>query len=84
MSLTVKITGPGQTFELELYYIQKLLEDMGWGVELRNDNPNHTRYPHDEKKMAALLETRKAREKTPNRYKFNTATIIAENMPWGG
>ena len=84
MSLTVKITGPGQTFELELYYIQKLLEDMGWEVELRNDNPNPTQCPPDETKIAALLQARKSREKSPNKFKFNTAVIIAENMPWGG
>ena len=74
--LTVKISGPGQTFDLELHYIKRLLEDMGWTIEEKNEYPAEL----TDEQADDLQKRRSNRTSNLN----GIATVVAIHCPWGG
>jgi hypothetical protein len=90
MTVTIKITGPGQTFSLELLAIKEALEKEGVVVEIQDEFPLEAGMTLERHRAetaqwwieADALCDSKGTPRWDRRQRH--VKIIAEHCPWGG
>ncbi|HET8688244.1 MAG TPA: hypothetical protein VFM18_16550 [Methanosarcina sp.] len=72
----ITISGPGQTFDVELEVIKRALQQFGFIVEVSDDYPfvGNERFPTIDDFM----------EKSKERVKKTKIHIQTKHVPWGG
>jgi hypothetical protein len=76
--LRITISGPGQTFDVEIEYIKRVLEEMGWEVSVKDEfrkSLSDVEFEHG-------ISLRK--DINVNSTIEHHAEIIADHCCWGG
>lgn len=82
--IQITITGPGQTFDLELAVIKEALEAEGFPVEIHDAYPNTDHTTLEQLRKFFADRNADYAEKGISPVRKGKVVITTEHCPWGG